>query len=357
MDDDDDPCPLGSARRRTMPGAWHHRSPEPGAGSPRGIRFSRLRAGGAGVTSRQVTPRNSTTRHVSERRYNGRYTFSPVYLRPRSACARPQRAQTSFVRFADQTQAQAGSVRNADQAPRIGAGRADVSQGGGAGFAGAGVAEPGRYSPKPGQHACRILLFDGFPRPAFRSFGQCNVLESMSYPRSMALCILQQDTFARRIQTIALLLHSCQKRRFMPRTREPQSRPPTQRRPRAPGQPVSTVNSGLPSAIFADRTQRARPPILVVWCPLLLVPRVDRPRIYSNQRRRAITSGKTITVPRVGDDYNCYKTETVITVIIIWAAACGVGLHASDAVLSYGDAAGARTPPGHTSRATGEAQS
>ncbi len=187
--DDDDPCSLGSACRRTMPGAWRHRSPEPGPGSPRGIRFSRLRAGGAGVTPRRVTPRNSTTRHVSERRYNGRYTFSPVYLRPRSACARPPRAQTSFVRFAYPTQAQTDPRRNADPAHRNGAGRADVQQGGGAGFAGAGVAEPGRCSPKPGRRACRIQLFKEVFRPAFRSFGRCNVVESMSYPRSMALGI------------------------------------------------------------------------------------------------------------------------------------------------------------------------
>jgi len=143
---------------------------------------------------------------------------------------------------------------------------------------------------------------------------------------------------------------------LMSRTREPQSRPPTQRRISAPGQLVSTMESGLPSAILAGMTQHVRPPILIEWCALTVVPYGDRPRICPNQRRREITGGKFITVPGRGDDYNSYKTETVITVIIIWPAACGVGLHASNAVLSYVDAAGARTSPGRTSRAMGEAQ-
>ncbi len=131
-------------------------------------------------------------------------------------------------------------------------------------FAGACVAEPGRWSPKPGRHACRILLFDGFLRSAFRSFGQCNVVESMSYPRFRAEGILEQDTFMRRIQTIALLLRSCQKRRFMTLTREPQSRPPTQRRRSARRQPGSTLDSGLLSPCPADSIHHACPPILAV---------------------------------------------------------------------------------------------
>ncbi len=183
---DDDPSSFGSACRRMMPGAWRPRSPEEGLGSPRGRRFSGLRAGGAGVTPRQVS------------------------------------------------------------------------------FAGAGVAEPGRWSPKPERYACRILLFDGFLRSAFRSFGRCNVVESMSYHRSRAQGILEQDTFMRRIQTIALLLRSCQKRRSMPLTKEPQSRPPTQRRRSAPRQPGSILDSGLLSPCLANRTHHARPPILAV---------------------------------------------------------------------------------------------
>lgn len=184
--DDDDPCSPGSASRRMMPGAWRPRSPEQGPGSPRGIRFSRLQAGGAGVTPRQVS------------------------------------------------------------------------------FAGAGVADPGRCRPKPGRHASRILLLDGFLRSAFRSFGRCNVVESMSYHRSRAQGILEQDTFMRRIQTIALLLRSCQKRRSMPLTKEPQSRPPTQRRRSAPRQPGSTLDSGLLSPCLANRTHHGRAPNLAV---------------------------------------------------------------------------------------------
>src|SRR5512132_3475062 len=133
--DDDDPCSLGFACRARCQERGVLARPNR-ARKPRGILFSRLRTGGVGLTPRKATPRNSTPRDVLEKRYTGRYTFSPVYLRPRSACASPQRAQASFVRFTYQTQAQAGPMRNADQQHRRSFGRANVLQGGGAGFAG-----------------------------------------------------------------------------------------------------------------------------------------------------------------------------------------------------------------------------
>ncbi len=247
-----EPCRLGSTCQRTMPGSWRPLSQDRSVGSPRGIRFSPARSREAGTILCHVTPRNSTSLAHSERRYSGRYTFSPVYLdseplaRAHDCTGRRSSAALARRKAGD---AQAGARRDANQEHRGSSGRAGGPRGGGAGPQGRewrglrGAA--GSRGGSRVEYNWTIFFW------SFLSFSaRCNCSKPQNYPRLLPKCILRQNTLGRRIQIRALFLHRHQNRCVVVTTRAQQSGRLTQRQPSNSGQLVSTMGSGCPLALL-----------------------------------------------------------------------------------------------------------